>query len=80
MRTVIIADDEPITRMDLADMLTELDFQVVGQAGDGFDAVELCRAKRPDVVLSLIHISLAEPHQIRFVWIKGHAGHPENER
>mgnify|MGYP004551005111 CR=1 FL=1 len=51
MRTVIIADDEPITRMDLADMLTELDFQVVGQAGDGFDAVELCRAKRPDVVL-----------------------------
>ena len=51
MRTVIIADDEPITRMDLADMLTELDFQVVGQAGDGFDAVELCRAKWPDVVL-----------------------------
>lgn len=51
MRTVVIADDEPITRMDLADMLGELGFSVVGQAADGFDAVELCRVHRPDVVL-----------------------------
>ncbi|MGI5947524.1 MAG: ribonuclease HI [Lachnospiraceae bacterium] len=21
-----------------------------------------------------------EPHQVRFIWVKGHAGHPENER
>lgn len=21
-----------------------------------------------------------EPHQVRFTWVKGHAGHPENER
>lgn len=21
-----------------------------------------------------------EPHQVNFVWVKGHAGHPENER
>ena len=21
-----------------------------------------------------------EPHQVQFVWVKGHAGHPENER
>lgn len=51
MNTVIIADDEPITRMDLADMLRELGFSVVGEAADGFDAVELCRALRPDVVM-----------------------------
>jgi len=51
MRTVLIADDEPITRMDLADMLREQGFRVVGQAADGFDAVELCRSQRPDVVL-----------------------------
>lgn len=51
MRTVVIVDDEPITRMDLSDMLQELDFSVVGEATDGFDAVELCRAKNPDVVL-----------------------------
>lgn len=51
MKTVIVVDDEPITRMDLSDMLQELGFQVVGEAADGFDAIELCRAKRPDVVL-----------------------------
>ena len=21
-----------------------------------------------------------EPHQVRFIWVKGHDGHPENER
>ena len=51
MKTVLIADDEPITRMDLADMLTALGFAVLGQAADGFDAVEFCRCHTPDVVL-----------------------------
>ena len=51
MRTVVIVDDEPITRMDLADMLEEVGFSVAGEAADGFDAVEICRDKRPDVVL-----------------------------
>ena len=50
-RTAIVVDDEPIIRMDLSQMLEELDFHVVANAQDGFDAVELCRANRPDVVL-----------------------------
>lgn len=25
-------------------------------------------------------LSLTEKHDIRYIWIKGHAGHPENER
>lgn len=25
-------------------------------------------------------LSLAEKHYIRFVWVRGHSGHPENER
>ena len=50
MYRVVIADDEPITRMDLAGMLTDLGMQVVGEAGDGFDAIELCRQHSPDVV------------------------------
>lgn len=51
MKTVLIVDDEPITRMDLHDMLTELRFHVVGEAADGFDAIELCRIHYPDLVL-----------------------------
>ncbi len=51
MRTVIVVDDEPITRLDLTQMLKELGLEVVGEAGDGFDAVELCRACHPDAVL-----------------------------
>ena len=51
MKTVVIVDDEPITRMDLSDMLEELGFQVAGEAADGFDAIEVCRDKHPDVVL-----------------------------
>lgn len=51
MKTVVIVDDEPLTRMDLADTLRELGFAVTGEAADGFDAIELCRVQRPDVLL-----------------------------
>ncbi|MEG2074767.1 MAG: response regulator, partial [Angelakisella sp.] len=51
MHTAIVVDDEPITRMDLSDMLREQGFSVVGEASDGFDAIELCRSLSPDVVL-----------------------------
>ena len=49
--TIVIADDEPITRMDIGEMLIEAGYNVVGQAYDGFDAVELCRRFKPDLVL-----------------------------
>ncbi|MGI6587000.1 MAG: response regulator [Lutisporaceae bacterium] len=51
MRTAVIADDEPITRMDIRQMLEENKFSVVGEASDGFDAIELCRQHKPDIVL-----------------------------
>lgn len=25
-------------------------------------------------------LAAANPHQVTYVWVKGHAGHPENER
>lgn len=50
-RTAIVVDDEPITRLDLSQMLGEMGFLVVGDASDGFDAIELCRRHCPDVVL-----------------------------
>ncbi|MBO6132976.1 MAG: response regulator [Lachnospiraceae bacterium] len=48
---IVIADDEPITKMDLNEMLTETGYEVVGEAADGFDAVECCRIHHPDLVI-----------------------------
>ena len=48
---VIIADDESIIRMDLREMLTNLGYLVVGEAGDGRSAVNQARELRPDVVI-----------------------------
>ncbi|SNS12677.1 response regulator receiver and ANTAR domain protein [Anaerovirgula multivorans] len=48
---VVIADDEPITRMDILEMLHEEGYDVVGEASDGFDAIELCKKYKPDLVL-----------------------------
>jgi len=49
---VVIADDQQIVREGFAALLgTQDDFQVAGTAADGEEAVELCRAELPDVVL-----------------------------
>ena len=36
------------------------------------------QAKNPDLWQRLL--DLCEQHQVEFVWVKGHAGHPENEQ
>lgn len=56
-KTIVIADDEPITRMDIYEILSEAGYKVVGEASNGFDAVELCRKFKPDLVLMDIKMS-----------------------
>jgi two-component system, response regulator PdtaR len=48
---VVIAEDEALIRMDLAEMLAEEGYDVVGQAGDGEAAVDLAEQHRPDLVV-----------------------------
>ncbi|MER6938640.1 response regulator [Nocardioides sp. NPDC127514] len=50
-RTVVIAEDEVLIRMDLKEMLTEEGYDVVGEAGDGKAAIELATEHRPDLVI-----------------------------
>ena len=49
---ILLVDDHPVVRTGLAAMLqTQEDFTVVGEAGDGAEAVEQIAALNPDVVL-----------------------------
>jgi DNA-binding NarL/FixJ family response regulator len=52
MIRILLADDHPVVRDGLAAMLaTQLDFEVVGEAGTGAEAVAEAARLRPDVVL-----------------------------
>lgn len=48
---VLIAEDEALIRLDLAEMLREEGYEVVGEAGDGQEAVELAEKLTPDLVI-----------------------------
>ena len=48
---IVIADNESIIRMDLKEILQEAGHEVVGEAIDGYHAVELTRKYHPDLVI-----------------------------
>jgi len=52
MIKILIADDHLIVRQGLRLILeTETDFELVGEASDGAEALKLCKKLKPDVVL-----------------------------
>jgi response regulator NasT len=48
---VLIAEDEALIRLDLREILEEENFEVVGEAADGEQAVSLASQLRPDLVI-----------------------------
>jgi len=49
---VVLADDQPLVRSGLRLMFEpEVDIEVVGEAGHGLEAVQLCRRLAPDVAI-----------------------------
>lgn len=48
--TAIVVDDVAIMRKMLKDLLESQNFKVVGEAGNGQEAVDLCKAHDPNLV------------------------------
>ncbi len=50
-RRVLIVDDEPLARKAMSLALAEFsDIEIIGECGDGFDAVKVINKEKPDVV------------------------------
>jgi len=49
--SVVIADDEPLMRRVVKSALDEIDCNVVGEAEDGPDALEVVNKHNPDLIL-----------------------------
>ncbi len=50
-RRTLVVDDHPLTRAALVGLLEQHNFPVVGEAGDGEEAIARARELRPDLVL-----------------------------
>ncbi len=68
-RTVLVAEDESLIRMDIVETLIDFGFDVIAEAADGLEAVELAKSKKPDIIVmdikmpNLDGISAAEQMQ-----------------
>ena len=55
---IVIADDHPVVRSGLRDMLkSQPDFEMVGEAANGREVVELATRTQPDIVLMDLHMA-----------------------
>lgn len=50
-RRVVVAEDESLIRLDIVETLRDNGFDVVGEAGDGEEAVRLVKELTPDLVV-----------------------------
>ena len=58
---IVIADDHPVVRAGLQEMLSsQADFEIVGEASNGVEAVALVQHVQPDVVLMDLRMTLLD--------------------
>jgi DNA-binding NarL/FixJ family response regulator len=69
---VVIADDEPLLRQGLAQLLSDAGFEIAGTCGDARQVVEMVARRRPDVAIVDIRMppgdgtaGLTAAHEIR---------------
>ncbi len=67
MPNIVIVDDEAIFRRGLRAMIASLDpdFHVVGDAKDGYEALDLLQERRPDVLLTDIRMPRMDGLQLQ---------------
>jgi len=59
-RTVVVAEDESLIRIDIVETLKDNGFTVVGEAADGEAAVAMAREHRPDLVVMDVKMPLMD--------------------
>ena len=60
MYRVVIADDEPVIKMDIKEILEMNGYEVVGEALNGCEAVQQCRLHKPDFVIMDVKMPLLD--------------------
>jgi two-component system, response regulator PdtaR len=53
---IVVAEDETLVALSIINQLQELEYQVIGDATDGVEAIELCEYLKPDLVIMDINM------------------------
>ncbi|MEN9679955.1 MAG: hypothetical protein RLZ57_1084 [Actinomycetota bacterium] len=57
---VLVAEDEALIRLDLVEMLTEAGYEIVAQASNGAEAIELVEMHKPDLAIMDINMPIMD--------------------
>jgi two-component system, chemotaxis family, chemotaxis protein CheY len=61
---VVVADDEMIMRMFIVSILRKMDYEVVGEASNGNEAIALFAEKKPDLLLLDINMPVKTGEEV----------------
>jgi DNA-binding NarL/FixJ family response regulator len=62
---ILIVDDHPLARQAVRSLLEdEADYEIIGEAANGVDALKACEQLNPDVVLLDIHMPGLNGHEV----------------
>ena len=59
-KRVLVAEDEALIRMDIVETLRDSGYEVVGEAGDGQEALDLAKELNPDLVVMDIKMPIMD--------------------
>ncbi|MGL4848654.1 MAG: ANTAR domain-containing response regulator [Clostridium sp.] len=69
-KTIVVVDDEPIIRIDTVEMLEAEGYEVVAEASDGFEAIDICKKYKPNLVVMDVDMPLLDGIKASKVIIK----------